>query len=194
MIPLSLLRPDIIPKRILHIHKPHIPALTNLIHRLKVLITKLDQLRITLNPLRIAALRQHGVSATNTPGNQQLREREPVAMRNSKELLIRADLLIGPGNLVLRAKRRVGDGCDVVRDAVVEELGVRQEGVDLDLVRDGRDLGEGEKLVNVFGGEVGHADGARLAVADELLHRAPGGRRVACEVVVDDVLRGISGA
>ena len=57
--------------------------------------------------------------------------------------------------------------------AELAQLGLLEPGMVLDLVDGGRDLGEGEQLLEVRHEEVAHADRADLPLAAQLLHRPP---------------------
>lgn len=97
------LRPNIIPKGILHVNKPEMPPGSDIVNGLKIPITKLNLPEIRLNPLRIRTLRQHDIPPPQPPGNQHLRQRTPLLLRNVIESRVLADLLAGRGDLILRA-------------------------------------------------------------------------------------------
>ena len=60
--------------------------------------------------------------------------------------------------------------------ALVEggEEGLLEQGVAFELVRGGDDFGFAQEALELRFAEVGDADGARLAVSEQLLHRFPG--------------------
>lgn len=183
-----LLGPDIIAKGILHIHKAGMTPLGDLIYGFKLLVGEGDEFGVALNTRGVGALGQHGVAATQAPGNEDLGEGDAFFVGDGVELGVRRDLLAGAGDLVLRAERRVSDGDDVVRQAEVDELGVGEERVNFDLVDSGRDLGVLEQRFKVFDRPVGDADGARFAGFVELFRCAPCWLGIRSELFLDYVL------
>lgn len=163
-------------------------ALSDLVDRLIVRIGELDALEVGLHTSGIAALGQHDVAAAQTPGNQNLGQGVAALGREVVQSLVLADTLASSGDLVLRTERRVGLRHDALGQAVVDQLGVGQEGVDLDLIDMRGDLGERQELLSALNGPVGHTDCAGLAVLVELLHRAPGRFGVLGQVLEDHVL------
>lgn len=85
-----------------------------------------------------------------------------------------AQLLPGAVDGVLVAKGRVLLHVDSL--ALVEggEGGLLEPGVAFELVRGGDDSGSAQEALELRFAEVGDADGARLAVSAQLLHRFPG--------------------
>lgn len=88
----------------------------------------------------------------------------------------------------MRTKRRVSGGHDVLREAVVDQLGVGQEGVNFNLVDSRLDLGESHELLKTVNGPVGDTNGLGLARCVNLLHCSPGGLGVLGQLLLDDVL------
>lgn len=183
-----LLRPDIVTKRILHVHKAEVPALSDLVDSRKVRIRQLDALEVGLDTGRVRALGQHDVAAAQTPRDEHLGQRVAALLGDLVERGVLADALARRRHLVLRAQRRVRLGHDVVVEAVLHQLIVGQERVHLDLVDLRRYLGVLEQLLQLLLGPVGDTDGARLLLGVELLHCAPGRFGVLGEVLEDDVL------
>lgn len=185
----GLLGPDIVAEGVLHVDEAEVAALGHLVHGLEVGIGQLDALEVGLDALGVGGLGQHDVAAAQTPGNQNLGEGVAALLGDFVQGLVIGDTLTGGGDLVLRAQRRVGLGHDVLGEAVVDQLGVGQEGVDLDLVDVRLHLGELGHVLQMRDGKVGHADGLGLAVGVQLLHRAPCGLLVLGQVLKDDVLQ-----
>jgi len=98
------------------------------------------------------------------------------------------DLLTSGRNLVLGTERRVSGRHDVLGEAVIDQLGVGQEGVNLDLVDGGLDLGERQELLQTINGPVGYTNGLGLARCVDLLHGSPGGLGVLGQLLLDDIL------
>lgn len=73
--------------------------------------------------------------------------------------------------------------------AVGDELLLRKERMDFNLVDRGRDAGNLEKLLEVGNGEVGDTDGTAESLVLEGLERPPGGRWVLGQSLLDDVLQ-----
>ena len=188
VIHLLLLWPDVVTEGLLHVNESGVTASSDLVNSLKVLIAQLDKLGVRLDALGVGRLWQDGVAALNTPSNQDLCEGNTKLLSNSVKLLVGRNLLTSTWHLVLGSKRRVGNWGDVLGLAVVDELLVWKEWVDLDLVDCWWDLGVGEESLEVLDGPVGDTDGLGEAVLDELLHCAPGWGRVLGELLVDDVL------
>lgn len=163
-------------------------ALGNLVNSLKVGIVQLDALEVGLDTLGVGALGENDVAAADTPGNQHLSQGVAALLGDLVQGLVLGDALAGGGHLVLRAQRRVGLGQDVVREAVLHQLIVGQEGVDLDLVDVRLHLGEFGHLLQLGDGPVGDTDGLGLAVGVELLHGAPCLLVVLGQILEDHVL------
>ena len=184
----GLLRPDIIAKGILHVDEAEVTALGDLVDSLKVLIRQVDELVVGLHTAGVGALGQDDVAAAQTPGDQDLGQGVAALIGDVVQGGVLRDTLTGGRHLVLRAQGRVGGGHDALGEAVLDELVVGQEGVDLDLVEDGLDLGEGEELFGVVDGPVGHTNSASLALFIELLHCSPCRLGVVGQLLEDDVL------
>ena len=129
-------------------------ALSDLIDSIEVVIGELDALEVGFHTSRVAALGQHNVAAAKTPSDQDLSESVTALGRNIVQSLVLAHTLAGGGDLVLGSERRVGLRHDVLGETVFDQLGVRQEGVDLDLVYVRGDLGELEELLSALNGPV----------------------------------------
>ena len=185
---LLLLWPDVVTEGVLHVNESGVAASSDLVHGFEVLIAQLDKLCIGLDALWVGGLWQDGIPALDTPSNQDLSKGDTKLLSNSVKLLVGGNLLASTWNLVLGSKRRVGNWGDVLRLAVVDELLVRKEWVDLDLVDRWWDLGVGEEILKVLDGPVGDTNGLGEPVPNELLHRAPGWGGVLGELLVDDVL------
>lgn len=163
-------------------------GLGHLVDSLEVGIAEADALEVGLNALGVGTLGEHTVTTTQTPGNQNLGEGVAALLGNSVQGLVLADTLAGGGDLVLRAQRRVGLGQDVVGEAVLHQLFVGQEGVDLNLVDHRLDLGELGHSLKLGDGPVGHTNGLGLAIGIQLLHGTPCLLVVLGQVLEDHVL------
>ena len=184
----SLFRPDVVAEGVVHVDKAAVTALGDLIDSRKVLITELDALEVGLNALGVGALGEHTVTTTQTPGNENLSKGVATLFGNSIEGLVLSDPLTSGGDLVLGTQRRVGLGHDVLGEAVLHQLVVGQEGVNLNLVDLGEDLGVLGHGLKLGDGPVGDTDSLGLAVGVELLHGAPCLLVVLGEVLEDNVL------
>ena len=170
-------------------------ALGNLVDSGEVLVAELDGLKVGLDTLGVGGLGEHAVAAAETPGNEDLGQGVAALLGDLVEGLVLGDTLAGGGDLVLGAQRRVGLGQDVLGEAVVDQLVVRQEGVDLNLVDHGHDLGVLGHGLELRDGPVGHTNSTGLAVGVQLLHGAPCLLMVLREVFEDHVLyTGLIGA
>lgn len=187
-----LLGPHIVAESVLHVDEAEVAVISDLVDGLEVGFAEGDALEIGLDALGVGALGEHDVAATKTPGNQYLGQGVTALLGNVVQGLVVADALAGRRHLVLRAQRRVGLGHDVLGEAVLHQLLVRQERMDLDLVDLRRYLGEREHLLQLRDGPVGHTDGLGLAVRVQLLHGAPGGLGVFGQVFEDHVLHLVS--
>lgn len=98
---LTLLRPNIKPKRILHIHEPRPPPLRNLVHGLKVLLAQLHQSSISSDAALITAFRQHRISPLHTPRYQHLGQCPAILLRYCNQIFVCGDFLAGARDLVL---------------------------------------------------------------------------------------------
>lgn len=185
---LLLLWPDVVTEGILHVNESGVASCRDLVNSFKVVIAQLDKLGVRLDALWVGGLWQDGVTALDTPSNQNLSKGNTKLLSNGVKLLVGRNLLASAWNLVLGSERRVGDWGDVLRLAVVNELLVWQEWMDLDLVDCWWDLGVGEENLEVLDGPVGDTDGLCETVLNELLHCAPGWGGVLGELLVDDVL------
>lgn len=163
------------------------PSVGDLLDGVKVGLAQLGDEPVALDALRGGALGQDNVAALETPCEQNLRKVVAASLGNFVELGVGANLLAGAGNLVLGAERGVGGDENVVFLAVLDELGVGEEGVDFDLVDHGLDLGDAEQLLQAGDGPVGDSDGLGLARVVNLLHGAPCWLRVLGELLLDDV-------
>ena len=184
----GLLGPDVVAKGVLHVDETEVTALGHLVDGLKVGIAELDALEVGLDTLGVRALGEHNVATAQTPGDQHLGQGVAALLGNLVEGLVLADPLAGGGHLVLRAQRRVGLGHDVVGEAVLHQLLVGQEGVDLDLVEVRLHLGELGHLLQLRDGPVGDTNGLGLAVLVDLLNGAPCRLGVLGQVLEDDIL------
>lgn len=169
-------------------------TLGNGIDGFKVGIGELNALEVGLNALGVGALGENDVATAQTPGNKNLSKGVAALLGDLVQSLVLADPLTGGGNLVLRAQRRVGHGHNVLGEAVLHQLLVGQEGVNLDLVGVRHDLGELGHLLKVGNGPVGDTNGPGLAILINLLHSAPCGLGVLGQVLENDVLFYVSGA
>jgi len=165
-----------------------VTALGDGVDSLVVLIRQINALEVGLYTGRVTTLGQHDVATAQTPCDEDLGESIAALLSNVVEGLVLADTLASGGDLVLRAEGRVGGGQDVVVEAVLHQLIVGEEGVDLDLVDLRLHLGELEELLEVGDVPVRDTNGAGLAVFVDLLHCAPGGLGVLGQVVEDNVL------
>lgn len=163
-------------------------ALGDALHGLEVGLGQVGHQEVGLDAAGRRALGQDGVAPLQAPAQQDLGERVPAAVGDLVEGHVGADLLARVGDLVLGAQGRVRLGQDAVLQAELDEVVVGEEGVDLDLVDGGLDLGEGEELLQAFDGPVGDTDSLDLARLVELLDDAPRGLWVLGELLVDDVL------
>ena len=112
---LLLLRPNIITKSILHINKSMMPPLRHTFNSRELLIRQLHRLKIRFNTSRIRALRKNYISPPQPPGNQHLRQRTALTLRNPIQRSILRHPLPRGRDLVLGPQRRVGFHDDVVR-------------------------------------------------------------------------------
>jgi hypothetical protein len=71
------------------------------------------------------------------------------------------------------AQGAIRDDVDALLPAQVDDLGLRQRRVVLDLVDGGDDLSHGEQLLEVLLAVVADADGLDLAAVDECFHLLP---------------------
>lgn len=163
-------------------------ALGDGVDSLEVLIRQLDALEVGLHTGRVTTLGQHDVATAQTPCDEDLGQSVAALSRNVVQSLVLAHPFAGRGHLVLRSERRVGRGHDVLAEAVVDEVVVGQEGVDLDLVELRLDLGNLEELLQIRDGPVRNTNGLHLAVFVELLHGSPRGFGVLGQVLEDHVL------
>ena len=184
----GLLRPHIVTKGVLHVDKPEVTALGNLVNSLEVGVRQVDALEVGLHTCRVATLGQHNVATAQTPCDENLGQSVAALGRNVVQSLVIADTLTGGRDLVLRAQRRVGSGQDFLLEAVVHQLVVGQEGVDFDLVDLRLDLGELKQLLGVGNSPVGNTNGTDLLILVELLHGSPRGLGVLGKVLEDHVL------
>ena len=184
----SLLRPHIVTKGVLHVDKPEVTALGNVVDSLEVGVRQVDALEVGLHTSWVATLGQHNVATAQTPGNENLSQSVTTLGRDLVQSLVLADTLTSGRDLVLRAQRRVGSGHDVVLEAVVHQLVVGQEGVDFDLVDLRLDLGELEQLLGVGNSPIGNTNGMDLLILVELLHGSPRRLGVLGKVLEDHVL------
>lgn len=184
----GLLGPHIVTKSILHVDESEMTTLGDVVDRLIIGIRQLNALEVGLDTSRIRALGQHNVAAAQTPGNQHLGQGVAALFGDFVQGWVLADALAGGGDLVLGAQWRVGLGQDIVLEAVLDELLVGEEGVNLDLVDVRLDLRELEQLLKPFDGPVRDTNRLGLAVLVELLHCPPCGLGVLGEVFQDDVL------
>ena len=164
------------------------PSLGDLLDGVKVGLAELGDEPVALDALGRRALGQDNVAALKTPCEQDLRKVVTASLGNFVELGVGADLLARAGNLVLGAERRVGGDEDVVFLAVLDEVCVGEERVDFDLVDHGLDLRDLKQLLQAGDSPVGNSDRLGLAGVVDLLHGAPCGLWVLCELLLDDVL------
>lgn len=184
----GLLGPDVVAEGVLHVDEAGVAALGDGVDGLEVLVGQLDGLEVALDARRGAGLGQHDVAAADAPGDQDLGESVAALLGDGVQGRVGVDLLAGSGHLVLGAEGRVGGGHDLVVEAVLDQLVVGQEGVDLDLVDGGLDVAPGEEVLEVGDGPVGDTDGLGLALLVQLLHGAPGRLLVLGELLLDHVL------
>lgn len=186
----GLFGPQVKAKGVLHVDKSAVSAFCNSVNLGVVLLAELIVLEVALDTARSGRLGENGVTTLDSPGDKSLGQGVSRALSNLVQGLVLGDLLSSSGDLVLGSEGRVGNEENVLGLAVVEELLVGEEGVDLDLVGSGFDGGEGQKLLETGDSPVGDSDGTCLSAALESLHGAPGGLGVLGELVVDHVLRG----
>lgn len=163
-------------------------ALSDLVDGLIVGIRQLNALEVGLDTSWVRALGQYNIAAAQTPGYQHLSQSVAALFGDLVQGRVLADALAGGGDLILGAQWRVGLGQDIVLEAVLNEFLVGQEGMNLDLIDVGLDLGELEQLLEPFNGPVRDTNGLGLAFLVELLHCPPCGLGVLGEVFQDDVL------
>lgn len=163
-------------------------ALSDVVDGLIVGIRQLNALEVGLDTSWVRALGQYNIAAAQTPGYQHLSQSVAALFGDLVQGRVLADALAGGGDLILGAQWRVGLGQDIVLEAVLNEFLVGQEGMNLDLIDVGLDLGELEQLLEPFNGPVRDTNGLGLAFLVELLHCPPCGLGVLGEVFQDDVL------
>lgn len=130
---------------------------------LKVGVGEGGHLEVALDARGGRALGQHRVASAETPGEKHLGQSVSAAVGHLVEGLVGAHLFACGGDLVLRAKRRVGLGQDAVDLAELDEFRVGEEGMNLNLVDSGLDLGETKQLLETGDGPIGDANGASLS-------------------------------
>lgn len=180
--------PDVVAESILHVNETSVAAFGNLVDSLEVGVSEIDALEVAVDSRGSRALGENNVTSSQTPCNEDLSKSVAALLGDLVENGIGVDLLASGRNLVLRAQGRVGSGHDVLREAVVDQVGVGQEGVDLNLVDSGLDLGERKELLQAVDGPVRHTNGLGLARCVDLLHGSPGGLGVLGQLLLDDVL------
>lgn len=179
----GLLGPDVVAEGVLHVDETEVTALGDSVDSGEVFVAELNALKVGLNTRGVGALGENNVAAAQTPGNEDLGEGVTALLGDLVQSLVVTDPLTGGGDLVLRAQGRVGNGQNVLGEAVLDQLLVGEEGVNLDLVDVRRHLGELGHLLEAGDGPVGDTNGLGLALLINLLHGAPCGLGVLGEIL-----------
>lgn len=92
------------------------------------------------------------------------------------------------GNLALRPQWRICDWKDVLCKTIADQLGIRPDGMNLDLVDGGRNIRICEKMFQVGDGEIGYSNCFCLASLVQSFEFTPDRFQVGSAIFVDDVL------
>lgn len=163
-------------------------ALSNFVDGLELLVRQLDLLEVAVNTGGVGALWKHDVATSLTPGNQDLGQSVPALLGDGVQSWVGADLLTGGWDLVLRAQWGVGLRQDLVFEAVIYNLIVGKERMDLNLVDVRGHFSKGKDLFHAGNSEVRQSDSAGLSFFVKVFHSAPRWLGVLGQFMLDDIL------
>ena len=149
------------------------------IHLCEILVFQLALQRpvVLSNPLLMTTLRNHARAPAHAPHQRDLRRRAVPLLSNRRDDLVLEQLRRVAGGVrgIRPCKRRVARDVDAVLLVPRDPVALLQVRVQFHLVHSGRVAGVVQQGVELRGREVGHANVAGFACADELGHGVPGG-------------------